>query len=565
MFLKNNNLSKKLILDILDLYQQQNPSEKINRYLPILKKSDQSIISRKNFAGHITVSAFVIDPTLSKLLLVYHKNLKKYLQPGGHVENNDKSLWLAALRELEEETGIKDVFLLPKDESNPEIPLDIDIHRIPKNPQKNEPSHLHFDFGYLFLANKDNEWKINKKEITSLTWKNIDELEKENIPDKFRLIKKIKKLILKRRDFIFFNEIIKKFSINLKDVKIVAVLHIVPDILSFVDILKHQVKKILIIPKKNSINENTLSKIPKEFIFFTTRENLKKETVLEKVFSDNEKTVIIDIGGYFATEEFINFNKKKRIVLGIVEDTENGHLKYEKIKNNLHLPIISVARSQLKRNEDDLVGYSIGFYTEWVIRKMRQIPKFITCGIIGYGKIGKSIANFLFNQNIKPLVYDIDPIKLVEALKDGAIFVRKKDEVLENNELIFCATGNNSLSISDFLKIRPGCYIASVTSSDDEFDLSKINRYFTINKENEMITKYENENTYFYLINNGNAVNFIDKEGDRVSDLIRLVQAEILVSLGKIVKSSVPFGIHQTSIEEKRKIAALFLDYYCQK
>jgi len=80
-----------------------------------------------------------------------------------------------------------------------------------------------------------------------------------------------------------------------------------------------------------------------------------------------------------------------------------------------------------------------------------------------------------------------------------------------------------------------------------------------------MITKYENENTYFYLINNGNAVNFIDKEGDRVSDLIRLVQAEILVSLGKIVKNSVPFGIHQTSIEEKRKIAALFLDYYCQK
>jgi len=38
-----------------------------------------------------------------------------------------------------------------------------------------------------------------------------------------------------------------------------------------------------------------------------------------------------------------------------------------------------------------------------------------------------------------------------------------------------------------------------------------------------------------------------------------------LVSLGKIVKSSVPFGIHQTLIEEKRKIAALFLNYYCQK
>jgi len=38
-----------------------------------------------------------------------------------------------------------------------------------------------------------------------------------------------------------------------------------------------------------------------------------------------------------------------------------------------------------------------------------------------------------------------------------------------------------------------------------------------------------------------------------------------LVSIGKIVKSSVSFGIHQTLIDEKRKIAALFLNYYCQK
>jgi adenosylhomocysteinase len=112
------------------------------------------------------------------------------------------------------------------------------------------------------------------------------------------------------------------------------------------------------------------------------------------------------------------------------------------------------------------------------------------------------------------------------------------------------------------LKIRPGCYIASVTSSDDEFDLNDINKYFKKTVENKYITKYENENTCFYLINDGNTINFIDREGDSVSDFIRLVQAEILFALGKLTKEKINFGIRETTKEEKRKIASTFLNYY---
>jgi len=558
-----NNFSKEYLLDILAIYHRNNPHEKINEHPVIkrLKKSEKSFISRKNFIGHLTVSAIVLDNSLSKLLLVNHKILKKYIQPGGHISQNDKTFWQSAYRELKEETGIGDVFFLPVDDEMKNVPFDIDIHKIPENKSKQEPEHFHIDFRYLFIKDDNGcKNKINKEEVNDVVWVMIERFSQIDQSNN-RLAQKIKKIISINRDKIFFNKIARVFSIDLKDINLVAVLHIVPDIVSFVNFIRKLVKKVIIIPKPNSISYKVLSNIPKDIIYFTSREELKKEKVLSDLFGDNQKYCIIDIGGYFATKEFVNFNNKTKKVIGIVEDTENGHQKYEKIIDNLSFPVISVARSELKQNEDDLVGYSVAFYTEWVIRKLRFLPRYINCGIIGYGKLGKGIAKYLFNQNIKPYVYDTDPIKVIEAIKDGCLPVSKK-EILLSSKLLFCATGNLSLNTADFLKICPGSFVASVTSSDDEFNLNDINKYFKKTIEDEFIVKYENENTYFYLINNGNTVNFIDKEGDRVSDFIRLVQAEILYSLSKFTKKEINFLIHETTKDEKRKIASLFLDNY---
>jgi ADP-ribose pyrophosphatase YjhB (NUDIX family) len=63
------------------------------------------LASRKEFDdGHVTCGAVMIDNT-RRLLLIQHKALGRWL-PGGHLEPEDNSLNLAALRELEEETGI---------------------------------------------------------------------------------------------------------------------------------------------------------------------------------------------------------------------------------------------------------------------------------------------------------------------------------------------------------------------------------------------------------------------------------------------------------------------------
>ena len=95
--------------DIVEGYQLNNIQEKdkLNNVLVQLnEKDDQEMINRKNFIGHFTASAFVISKDNRRLLMVHHNILKRYLQPGGHIDKNDRNPLDAAKRELFEETGI---------------------------------------------------------------------------------------------------------------------------------------------------------------------------------------------------------------------------------------------------------------------------------------------------------------------------------------------------------------------------------------------------------------------------------------------------------------------------
>jgi 8-oxo-dGTP pyrophosphatase MutT (NUDIX family) len=71
------------------------------------------MFSRTNMAGHITASGFVMTPDRSETLLICHKGLNRWLQPGGHVDVDDAEIWYAARREIREETGLTDFALHP--------------------------------------------------------------------------------------------------------------------------------------------------------------------------------------------------------------------------------------------------------------------------------------------------------------------------------------------------------------------------------------------------------------------------------------------------------------------
>jgi 8-oxo-dGTP pyrophosphatase MutT (NUDIX family) len=120
--------------------------------------------------GHLTGSAVVVSATGDRVLLLHHRKLRRWLQPGGHAEPGEREGDTVALREAREETGIEGLALHP---SAPR-PLDVDVHPIPA--RGDEPEHSHLDLRYLVVAPSDAVLHRQAAEARALRWFTWDEL-----------------------------------------------------------------------------------------------------------------------------------------------------------------------------------------------------------------------------------------------------------------------------------------------------------------------------------------------------------------------------------------------------
>ncbi len=98
---------------------------------------------RELAVGHLTGSALITDPEKRSIVLVLHRKLDMWLQPGGHADGESDLAKVAAVEALEE-TGISNL-----KQVSAEI-FDLDIHPIPRHRQV--PEHLHYDVRFLFQA-----------------------------------------------------------------------------------------------------------------------------------------------------------------------------------------------------------------------------------------------------------------------------------------------------------------------------------------------------------------------------------------------------------------------------
>lgn len=113
-----------------------------------LLESGPSAFERTSYEpGHFTASAFVVDGRRENLLLIHHRKLGRWLQPGGHVEASDPDLESAARREVREETGLSSLERLTEEV------FDLDVHEIPAFGQAH--GHSHFDVRFLFRSNDE--------------------------------------------------------------------------------------------------------------------------------------------------------------------------------------------------------------------------------------------------------------------------------------------------------------------------------------------------------------------------------------------------------------------------
>ena len=126
---------------------------------------------RERLDGHFTGSAFVVSADGLRTLLMHHRKLDRWLQPGGHADG-DTDLGAVALREAQEETGLAGLRLEPGI-------FDLDRHRIPARGA--EPEHWHHDVRYVLRAT-DEAFRISA-EAKALAWRPIADLAGDDLLD----------------------------------------------------------------------------------------------------------------------------------------------------------------------------------------------------------------------------------------------------------------------------------------------------------------------------------------------------------------------------------------------
>lgn len=162
--------------ELLSNYERYFPKE--SHRFALLKRqldSDPSLFKRSNMVGHVTSSAAVLTTDSTRILLIQHAFLKKWITPGGHYEEAD-DLFASALREVKEETGVENASPHPWTLANM-IPLDIDSLEVPDRPEKGESAHVHHDFLFLAVAPLNFSLKAQLSEVHQAIWAPVKTLE----------------------------------------------------------------------------------------------------------------------------------------------------------------------------------------------------------------------------------------------------------------------------------------------------------------------------------------------------------------------------------------------------
>jgi 8-oxo-dGTP pyrophosphatase MutT (NUDIX family) len=125
-------------------------------------------MDREDTFGHVVASGLVASPALDRVVLLHHRQLDMWLQPGGHAEPGETRPSQVARREAREETGL-DL------EPHPDRPglVDVDAHRIPATDRM--PRHWHFDLRYVFQADPGEEPVVPDAEGHEVRWFTVDE------------------------------------------------------------------------------------------------------------------------------------------------------------------------------------------------------------------------------------------------------------------------------------------------------------------------------------------------------------------------------------------------------
>lgn len=158
--------------------------QNIKKYMIKWLDTFDDVLTRDNEFGHFASSAFVVNKDRNKMLVVYHNIYNAWIFPGGHADG-EENLLSVAVREIEEETGLKTKIL---DNSIFAISASPIVGHVKRG--KYVPAHTHLDVVYLLEADDEEPLVFKEDESKGVKWITLEEAIGDDIVDFIRPVHK---------------------------------------------------------------------------------------------------------------------------------------------------------------------------------------------------------------------------------------------------------------------------------------------------------------------------------------------------------------------------------------
>ncbi len=279
---------------------------------------------------------------------------------------------------------------------------------------------------------------------------------------------------------------------------------------------------------------------------------------IDRCREQNQRLVIHEVGGIaihaLHEPEFIGGDT----VVGALEITKQGVWVAEQL-NDIRIPQFNVAQTRLKEIEGKQVGEAVVAALDGILRDLGYSTVGRDALLLGYGWVGKGVAQSLRNRGLSVSVKDVDTVSVVEATVDGHHPAYGKT-LSRAPAIVIGATGKQSIDRQLIDQLPDRCFVVSGSSKNHEINLPYLEGETIASQQlHEHVRQCTlRDGRRLYLINEGYPVNFT---GASVPDeIVEFLFAELIMLVPKLLDQPATPGIYTLPAADEALPASIWLE-----